>query len=147
MAILKGFDPEQAVSRCRASASVQEEVSHRRRKFDMSLTLQRGFAAIILVLSFAAPLKAGTFDGIPVCGSFENAEAIYKSGDYATALPLLRSFADQGNAFAQLYLSEIYERDHDYTQARAWRDKAAALLRAMAEQGNATAQFHLAKMY
>ena len=50
------------------------------------------FAAIVLLLSLAAPVAAGPL---------EDANAAYYRGDYATALRLLRPLADQGDAIAR----------------------------------------------
>ncbi len=52
-------------------------------------------AAIMLVLSFAAPVAAG---------QLEDAVAAYARGDYATAVRLLRTLADQGQVDAQTML-------------------------------------------
>jgi hypothetical protein len=43
-----------------------------------------------------------------VAGPLEDAEAAYDRGDYATALPLFRSLADQSNATAQAILGRMY---------------------------------------
>ena len=66
----------------------------------MKLTLKHALAAIILVLSFAAPVAAGPY---------EDAVAAFGRGDYATALRLIRPLADQGNARAQSDLGVMYE--------------------------------------
>ena len=51
------------------------------------------FAAIVLLLSLAAPVAAGPL---------EDANAAYDRGDFATALRLFRPLADQGVASAQI---------------------------------------------
>jgi len=104
-------------------------------------------AAIMLVLSFAAPVAAGPF---------EDARAAYVRGDYTTALRLLRPLADQGDKWAQgmlgtMYdegsgvpqnyaLRRLYEKGHgvlqDYAEAAKWFRKAA-------DQGYAQAQNNL----
>ena len=61
----------------------------------MKLTLKHTLAAIILGLSFAAPMAAGPL---------EDADAALKRRDYATAVRLNRPLAEQGNANAQYNL-------------------------------------------
>jgi uncharacterized protein len=101
----------------------------------MKLTLKRALAAVLLVLSFAAPVAAG-----PI----ENATAAYDRGDYATALRLLRPLADQGNAIAQSNLGRMYDKGQgvpqDFAEAVKWYRKAA-------DQGLAIAQNVLGFMY
>jgi TPR repeat protein len=101
----------------------------------MKRTLKHALAAIILVLSFAAPVVAGPYD---------DANAAAMRGDYATALRIVRPLADQGNAEAQNHLGIMYERGHgvpqDYAEALNWYRKAA-------DQGNAVAEFNLGGMY
>ena len=81
----------------------------------MKPTLKHTLAAIILVLSVTAPLAAGPF---------EDANAAYRDGDYATALRLYRPLADQGNDDAQAALGAMYELGYgvpqDYVQAHMW---------------------------
>jgi TPR repeat protein len=88
----------------------------------MKLTLTHAIVAIVLALSLAAaPVAAGPF---------EDAIAAYESGDYATALRLLRPFAEQGNAAAQFNLGSMYHEGHgvpqDYISAHMWLNLAAA---------------------
>ena len=68
----------------------------------------------------------------------------YQSGDYATALRIMREHADKGNADAQTYLGFMYHNGlgvrQDYAAALRWFRKAA-------DQGNAKAQTNLAFMY
>jgi TPR repeat protein len=66
----------------------------------MKPALKYAFAAVILLLSFAAPVAAGPL---------EDATAADDRGDYATALRLLRELADQGNARAQFKLGGMYD--------------------------------------
>jgi len=54
----------------------------------MQPALKHALAAIIVVLSIAAPVAAGPL---------EDGVAAYERSDYATALRLLRPLADQGN--------------------------------------------------
>jgi TPR repeat protein len=71
-------------------------------------------------------------------------EAAFKRGDYATALVLLRPFAEGGNAVAQFDIGVMYwagfSVQQDYAKALSWLTKAA-------EQGNAPAQRDLGAMY
>jgi TPR repeat protein len=101
----------------------------------MKPTLKHTLAAIILVLSVTAPLAAGPF---------EDANAAYRDGDYATALRLYRPLADQGNDDAQAALGAMYELGYgvtqDFTAALTWFRKAA-------DQGNDDAQAALGAMY
>jgi hypothetical protein len=87
------------------------------------LTLKRALAAIILVLSFAAPVAAH-----PVSDA-KDGLAAYASRDYATALRLFHSLADQGNGIAQYKLGIIYFNGEGVTQNHAeamkWFRKAA----------------------
>jgi TPR repeat protein len=92
-------------------------------------------AAIMLVLSLAAPVAAGPF---------EDAVAANKKGDYATALQLLRPLADQGNALAQFNLAAMYAHGHGVPENLA---EAAKWFRKAAEQGDALAQNNLGFMY
>ena len=66
----------------------------------MKLTLKHALAAIILGLSFAAPMAAGPL---------EDADAALKRRDYATAVRLNRPLAEQGNANAQYNLGTFYD--------------------------------------
>jgi hypothetical protein len=66
----------------------------------MKPALKYAFAAVVLLLSFAAPVAAGPL---------EDATAADDRGDYAAALLLLRELADQGNARAQFKLGGMYD--------------------------------------
>ena len=82
--------------------------------------------------------------GAAVAGPLEDAEAAYGRDDYATALRLFRSLAEQGDATAQEHLGDMYERGQsvpqDYAEAVLWYRRAA-------DQGFATAQWLLGTMY
>ena len=95
--------------------------------------------AFLLALVFAVGLA-----GAAVAGPFEDGEAAYDKGDYATALRLWRPLADQGAANAQTKLGFMYRNGQgvpqDYAQAVAWYRKAA-------DQGIAEAQNNLGVMY
>ena len=68
--------------------------------------------------------------GPAVAGPYEDGVAAYGKDDYATAIRLLRPFADKGNAGAQLVLGFMYELGQgvpqDYVQAHKWWNLAAA---------------------
>jgi uncharacterized protein len=62
-------------------------------------------------------------------GPLEDANAAYDRGDYATALPLFRSLAEQGDARAETNLGVMYSKGQgvaqDYAAAAKWYRKAA----------------------
>ena len=76
--------------------------------------------------------------------SYEDGEAAYSRGDYATARRLWLPLAEGGNADAQTMLGIIYEEGYgvsqDYAAAVTWYRQAA-------DQGHPDAQFNLALMY
>lgn len=94
--------------------------------------------ALIASLLFA--LSVGT----AAAGPFEDGDAAYKRGDYATALKLWQPLADQGNATAQNNIGVMYDLGRgvpqDYAEALRWYKLAAA-------QGDAKAQYNLAAYY
>ena len=101
----------------------------------MKLTLKHAVAAIILVLSFAAPLAAGPF---------EDAIVAHGRGDYATALRLMRPLANQGLAGAQYNLGQMYLQGQGVPQDNA---EGAKWYRLAANRGYALAQYNLGVMY
>ena len=92
---------------------------------------------LVAVALFAGVVTAHAADYI------EGAIA-YHRGDYATALPIFRQLADQGNAKAQTSLGIMYTNGQgvtqDYGEAVWWYRKAA-------DQGYARAQYNLGYMY
>jgi TPR repeat protein len=94
----------------------------------MTSTLKPVFAAMVLMLSLAAPV---------VAGPLENATAADEKGDYATALQLLRPLAGQGDARAQFKLGSMYEDGHGVAQSDA---EALKWYRLAADQGYALAR-------
>jgi TPR repeat protein len=84
--------------------------------------------------------------GPAVAGPFEDADAAYNKGDYATVLRLMRPLAEaeQGLADAQFNLGIMYANGQgvpqDYAAAMTWYRKAA-------EQGHGGAQNNLVNMY
>jgi uncharacterized protein len=92
-------------------------------------------AALILVLNLtAAPVSAGPMEDA----------AAYQSGDFATALQLLRPLADGGDAIAERNLGIMYANGEgvpqNYAEAMKW-------YRLAADQGNAAAQNNVGFMY
>jgi TPR repeat protein len=106
------------------------------RSFVNELTLKPALAAIILLLSVAAPAVAA--------GPFEDASAAYWRDDYPTALRQFRPLADEGDARAQTMLGLMYTFGQgvpkDYAEAVKW-------YRLAANQGDAEAQGLLGSMY
>jgi uncharacterized protein len=94
----------------------------------MTLTLKYVVAAILLMLSLAAPLAAG---------SLEDGYTAYTRGDFATAMRLMRPLADQGDVTAQTVVGLMYYFNYgDRVTAYMWFNLAAA-------QGNAFAEMFL----
>jgi TPR repeat protein len=96
--------------------------------------------AILLCLSLA-PLSSAFADAEE---DFDRGWAAYTKGDYPQAVKWFRKAAEQGNAFAQFNLGQIYTQGkgvpQDYAEAVKWWRKAA-------EQGYAGAQYNLGFMY
>jgi uncharacterized protein len=82
--------------------------------------------------------------GTAIAGPIEDGEAARDRKDYATALRLFRSLAEQGDATAQEHLGVMYENGlgvpEDYAEAVHWFRRAA-------DQGLKTAQWFLGTMY
>ena len=94
------------------------------------------FFGFVLMLGFASPVPAGTF---------EDAVAAYARQDYATALRLYRSLADQGQPDAMYNLALMYAQgqgipQRNYAEAAKW-------FRLAASQGVADAQNDLSTLY
>jgi uncharacterized protein len=91
-----------------------------------------------------ASLMLMAIGGAATAGPLEDAVAAYKRGDYATALRLWDSLAEQGDADAQFHLGVMYESGRGVLrndeEAINWYRKAA-------EQDDAVAQFNLGVMY
>ena len=87
----------------------------------MKLALKHTLAAIILGLSFAAPMAAGPL---------EDADAALKRRDYTTAVRLNRPLAEQGDANAQYNLGVFYDNGlgvpQDKVRAYMWFNLSAA---------------------
>jgi TPR repeat protein len=92
--------------------------------------------------------------GVATAGPFEDASAAYERREYATALRLFRSLAEQGNAEAKYKIGEMYEEGGRVFHSPAngeevARDlaEAAKWYRRAADQGHREAQYSLGKMY
>ena len=114
--------------------------------------------ACVLSLCLVAPLLAGSFVDAGVASS---------RGDYAKALRIYRSLAEQGDPSAQLAIGNMYYKGQgvtqDYAKAVVWFRKAAAwqyktperlddlttslLSKEMAERSKITAQWALGTMH
>jgi TPR repeat protein len=101
----------------------------------MNRTFNAPVAALMLAASFAGPVAGGPFD---------DADAAYQKGDYATALRLLRPLAERGEPEAQVKLGFMYGLGQGVP-----RDHRAQVmwLRKAAEQGLDEAQFKLGLLY
>jgi TPR repeat protein len=95
----------------------------------MKLALKHAIAAIILVLSFAAPVAAGPL---------EDADTAIKRRDYATAVRLIRPLAEQGDATAQYNLGIFYDNGLDVPQDRVSAYMWFTLSAAQGKEGAAT---------
>jgi clan AA aspartic protease (TIGR02281 family) len=75
-----------------------------------------------------ASLMLVAIAGAAVAGPFEDGDAAYRRGDYATAYRLLRPLANRGWAWAQLYIGYMYEHGQgvaeDMGEALNWYGKA-----------------------
>ncbi len=97
-------------------------------------------------LALIAVLCAGFTLGLtaPAWAGFDEGEAAYQRGDYATAIREWRPLAKQGVADAQYNLGVMYGEGlgvpQDYAKAVGWWRKAA-------DQGHATAQYNLGVAY
>lgn len=101
----------------------------------MKLTLKYAIVAILLMLSFAAPV---------VASPLEDAVAADNRGDYATALQLYQPLADKGDPTAQTNVGFIYANGQGVPQNYA---EAVKWFRLAADQGSAYAQLNLGVMY
>ena len=84
----------------------------------MTLTLKHLVAAILLMLSLAAPVAAGPL---------EDGYTAYTRGDFATAMRLMRPLADQGEVTAQTVVGLMYYFNYrDRVSVYMWFNLAAA---------------------
>ena len=95
----------------------------------------------LLLLAMAA-LALGTACAASI--NLDDADAALERKDYATALPLYRRAADQGDSYGQLQVAGFYFQGYgvaqDYRQAANWYKLSA-------DQGEPLAQFALGIQY
>jgi uncharacterized protein len=97
--------------------------------------------SLLIPMARAAALTAwlvvAAVTGTAIAGPLEDARAAYESGDYATAMRIFRPMAENGDAIAQYYLGDLYDKGRgvpqDYAEATKWYRRSA-------EQGFST--FH-----
>ena len=81
---------------------------------------------VTLIALIMMPALAGTADG----GPSEDARITDARGDYATALQLFRLLAEQGDAYTQMSLGDMYfiglSVPQDYAEGLKWYHRAAA---------------------
>ncbi len=100
------------------------------------------FAGLALIAALCAGFTLGLT--APAWAGWDEAEAAYQRGDYATAIRELRPLAEQGDGDAQNNLGIMYDYGQGVPQDDA---KAVKWYRKAAEQGNAGAQYNLGVMY
>lgn len=125
--------------------------------------LKRIFSGVVIVLALLGA------NNTAVAGPYEDGSAAYLKGDYATAIRHWRIAAEQGDAYAQIYLGIMYGGGSgaplDYVLAQLWFNLARAQGEESAvkkrdfiagwmspdqvaeAQGDATAQHNLGLMY
>ena len=91
-----------------------------------------------------AAIIAMSVGGVAVADPFDDAVAAYNREDFATAIPLFRPLADQGNADAQYVLAMMYRVGDGVPENGA---EAVRWYRKAADQGLAPAQLGLGLMY
>jgi clan AA aspartic protease (TIGR02281 family) len=96
----------------------------------------------VLILLIGLMLTVG--GGVAPAGPYEDGFSAYERGDYATALSLFRTLADQGSAKAQYKVGLMYYSGEGVTQDLA---EAAKWFRTAADQGYSAAQHYLGMMY
>ena len=102
-------------------------------------------AAILMALALGAPTVFAAGDAPShAARTLQQAAADYAKGDTESAWFRFWALAQQGNAFAQFNLAQLYRLGQgipvDLQRARYWYEEAAA-------RGNGPAQFNLGLMY
>ena len=86
------------------------------------------FAGLALIAALCAGFTLGLT--APAWAGFDEGEAAYQRGDYATALREWRPLAEQGYAEAQFFLGVMYSEGEgvpqDYSKAHMWFNLAAS---------------------
>jgi TPR repeat protein len=89
-------------------------------------------------------LTLAVSNGVAFAGPFEETQAAYNRGDYATSLRLMKPLAAKGDAVAQTRIGWLHQKGlgvpKNDKEAIKWYRLAAA-------QGNDSAQSNLGKMY
>ena len=110
----------------------------------MALRVACGLFRLWLAAALTAWLMVAAVTGAAIAGPLEDARAAHGSGDYATAIRLFRPMAENGDAIAQYYLGDLYDKGRgvpqDYAEATKWYRRSA-------EQGFSLAQHLLGFMY
>ncbi len=79
-----------------------------------------------------------------IADDFKDGKEAYEREDYTAAISFFKRSAEQGNAYAQYSIGQMYRQGlgvtQNYKQAVSWYQKAA-------EQGNAYAQVNVGMMY
>ena len=92
----------------------------------------------------AGVVVAVTLTGVAAAGPFEDGNAAFAAGDYATALRLFTPLAERGEAASENMLGVLYEGGlgvpQDYAEAVKW-------FRFSSDQGDPAAQNNLGGMY
>jgi TPR repeat protein len=95
----------------------------------MNQLARLSFSALPVATIVASGVIVLALFGVAAAGQLQDGVAAYQSGDYATAMRLLRPLADLGNAVAQSYLGDMYNFGEgvpqNYAQAVVWLRKAA----------------------
>jgi TPR repeat protein len=97
-----------------------------------------------LCCRLVALFLSASFSIASAAGPTEDADAAFKSGDYATALRLWRDLAQQGDASAQGHLGVMYGDGRGVPENHA---EAVQWFRKAAEQGDALGQAYLGVGY
>jgi hypothetical protein len=141
-ALLIGCAP-QPVNREEAAKAVEGYIEDANKLYVVDCLLPgqlRKLGAQATYLSGRRPIRTTAAD----CEVRGGEYVAYDRANYATALKVWLPKAEEGDATAQLYVGQIYEKGLgqpvDYSAAAQWYRKAA-------EQGNAQAQLNLGALY
>src|SRR4051812_39033386 len=79
--------------------------------------------------ALTAWLMVAAVTGSAIAGPLEDARAAYESGDYGAAMRIFRPMAENGDAVAQYYLGDLYDKGRgvpqDYAEATKWYRRSA----------------------
>ncbi len=102
------------------------------------------FRRHLVSLAVASSLALSATTGQARAIALEQGLVAFRDGHYAQAVPVLKRYAERGNAAAQVKLAAMYENGLGMPRDA---HEAAELYRRAARQGNAEAQFRLGIMY